>query len=124
MQDPLRIVHCDDSESFSLLVRDWLEDHPDVEVVHTAHGIREAIDRVREVQPDVVVTDTLGASSDPRYLTWLRDAAPRARLVVFTGYLRSQLHPDVVALADAIVTKGIDESELVRVLRSLPRARD
>ena len=62
---PVRIVHCDDSQSFLLLTRDWLEDHRDLEIVHSALGADEALSAVRALHPDVVVTDTFGSPSDP-----------------------------------------------------------
>jgi hypothetical protein len=39
--------------------------------------------------------------------------------VLFTGYLESQLHPDLAAAVDRVVVKGIDEHALVAVLRAL-----
>ena len=120
---PLRIVHCDDSPSFLMLTRHWLEDRPDLEVVHSALGIRDAIEHVRALQPDVIVTDTFGSSNDPTYLGWLHDAAPSARLVIFTGYRAEQLGEPLRELADAVVTKAHDERGLVAAIRGLARAR-
>ena len=116
---PVRIVHCDDSESFLLLTRDWLEDHGDLEIVHSALGADEALAAVRALNPDVVVTDTFGSPSDPAILTALHDAAPGARLVIFTGYPASHLHPTVRQLADAVVTKSHHELSLVETIRAL-----
>ena len=124
MQDrPLRIVHCDDSPSFLTLARHWLGDHPDLEIVHSALGIRDAIEHVRALQPDVVVTDTFGSAHDPTHLGWLHDAAPSARLVIFTGYRATQLGEELRVVADAVVTKQHDERELVAVLRRLGAER-
>jgi DNA-binding NarL/FixJ family response regulator len=116
---PRRIVHCDDSPSFLMLMRHWLEDHEDLELVHSALGIRDAIEQVRALQPDVVVTDTFGSATDPTYLGWLRDAAPAAVVVIHTGYVESQLGPELRDVADAVVTKQHDERELVAAIRRL-----
>ena len=121
MSSSLRIVHCDDSPDTLMLLEHWLEDHPDLVLVSSARGVRASIEQVREHQPDVVVTDTLGMTGDATFLRWLRDAAPDAAVVLFTGYRASQLVPDIVELADRVVTKGIDEAELVAELRSLRR---
>ena len=115
----LRIIHCDDSPSFLTLMRHWFEDHPDLEIVHSALGIRDAIEHVRALQPDVVVTDTFGSSADATHLGWLRDAAPPARLVIYTGYREDQLGDGLREVADAVVTKQHDERELVAVIRRL-----
>jgi DNA-binding NarL/FixJ family response regulator len=116
---PLRIVHCDDSPDVLLLVEHWFEDHPDLDVVASALGIRAAIELVGQHRPDVVVTDTLGSPRDASLLAWLHDAAPDAKLVVYTGYRPHQLAPELVQLADRIVTKSSDDVDLVAALRSL-----
>ena len=74
---------------------------------------------MRALQPDVVVSDTFGAPDDPTYLGWLHDAAPDARLVVFTGYREAQLGESLRVVADAVVTKHHDERELVAAVRRL-----
>ena len=119
MTAPLRIVHCDDSADFLMLFEHWLEDHPDLLLVSSAQGMREAIDQVHRLQPDVVVTDTMGVTGSAAFLGWLRDAAPGASIVLFTGYEAFQLDRPIVELVDRVVTKRIDEHELVAELRSL-----
>ena len=79
MTDPLRIVHCDDSDDVLVLFEHWLEDHPDLELVASAHGVREAIEEARRHQPDVIVTDTMGMTGSADFLGWLHDAAPAPR---------------------------------------------
>jgi DNA-binding NarL/FixJ family response regulator len=115
----LRVLHCDDSRSFLVLVQDWFEDYDDLELVCSTSEIREAVRGAKELAPDVIVTDTFGSPSTAEFVLCLRDAAPGCRVVLFTGYLLSQLHPDVVAAVDRVVVKGIDEQALVAVLRSL-----
>ena len=124
VSQPLRIVHCDDSPDVLLLVEHWFEDHPDLEVVASALGIRAAIELVAQHRPDVVLTDTLGSPRDAALLRWLHDAAPNASLVVYTGYTPHQLAPEMVRLADRIVTKTSDDLELVAALRSLVAGPD
>jgi DNA-binding NarL/FixJ family response regulator len=120
---PLRIVHCDDSPSFLMLARHWLEDHPDLEITYSALGVRDAIEHVRALQPDVVITDTFGSAHDATYLGWLHDAAPSAQLVILTGYREDQLGEELRVVADAVVTKQHDERELVAALRRLTGER-
>jgi DNA-binding NarL/FixJ family response regulator len=106
-----------------MLTRHWLEDHPDLTIVHSALGVRDAIEHVQALQPDVVVTDTFGSAQDPTYLGWLHDAAPSARLVIFTGYREDQIGRELRLVADAVVTKGHDERQLVATLRRITRER-
>jgi DNA-binding NarL/FixJ family response regulator len=116
---PLRIVHCDDSPDVLLLVEHWFEDHPDLDVVASALGIRAAIEQVGRHQPDVVVTDTLGSPRDASLLLWLHEAAPEARLIIYTGYAPHQLAPELTRIAERVVTKTSDEHDLVAALRAV-----
>jgi DNA-binding NarL/FixJ family response regulator len=121
MTAPLRIVHCDDSEDVIGLVDDWFGDHPDLDLVASALGMQAALEQAQARQPDAIVTDTMGLIGGETYLRMLRGAAPHAAIVLYTGYERFQLRPTIVELVDRIVTKDIDETELVAALRDLPR---
>ena len=117
----MRIFCCDDSSSFLLLLEDWLADHPDIELVGTSTSRAGALERLRDAAVDVVVTDTFAPFGDALFLGELRATAPGARLVLYTGYGRDELAPEVTGAVDAVVRKGADERELVTVLRSQGR---
>lgn len=119
MPKPLRIVHCDDAPDVLMLVEHWLEDHSDLELVASAPGLRAALAHVQAQQPDVAVTDTMSMTQGEEFLGWLRAAAPAAAIVLYTGYERHQLGLRIVQLVDRVVTKQIDEADLVATLRSL-----
>jgi DNA-binding NarL/FixJ family response regulator len=112
----LRIVHCDDASSFRTLVRYWLEDYPAFEIVGGASDAHAAVTIAHTLRPDVIVTDTFGAAADPTLVRSLRVAAPGAMLIVLTGYLEEQLHPEIARIADRVVTKAYNEARLVEVL--------
>jgi DNA-binding NarL/FixJ family response regulator len=118
---PLRVLHCDDSSSYRLLVEDWFEDYDDVRLVHSTSSVEDAVTHARSLRPDVVVTDTFGSLSAVAVIRRLHEAAPTACVLLLTGYLQRQLHREVVASVDCVITKGIDEEELIAALRSLAR---
>lgn len=120
---PVRVFHCDDSHAFTELVRFWLADHPDLEHVGAAHDAAAAVDGVAARGPDVIVLDTMGAPDDTALLGAVRAAAPGARVIVYSGYSRAVLAPSFDGVADAILTKGDDERELVSAIRSLTSSR-
>jgi len=115
----VRIFCCDDSESFLVLLEDWLEDHDDVELVGTATTREDALARVAHARADVVVTDTFAPFGDVAFLEALKAAAPGVPLVLYTGYTADQLTREVVRAVDAVVVKSADEMPLVRALRAL-----
>ena len=47
----------DDSAFMRKLISDFLSGHPDIDVIGTARNGKEAIDKVRTLQPDVVTMD-------------------------------------------------------------------
>jgi DNA-binding NarL/FixJ family response regulator len=116
---PVRVFHCDDSRAFTELVRFWLGDHPDLEHVGAAHDATAAVAGAAEHLPDVVVLDTMGAPDDASLLESVREAAPAARVIVYSGFSRASLAPTFAGRADAILTKADDESELVSAIRAV-----
>src|SRR4051812_18384545 len=92
MPDRITVFHCDDSAAFTHLVRLWLEEYDGIEHVGAAHSGAAALDAVRECAPDVVLLDTMGAPGDPALLNAIRAAAPRARVLVYSGYV-SMMRP-------------------------------
>jgi DNA-binding NarL/FixJ family response regulator len=111
---PIRVFHCDDSQPFTRLAWHWLSGCADIEHVGAAHSAGEALDAVAAADPDVVLLDTMGSPSDTTLMDAIRERAPRARVVVLSGYVRLL---ELGAGADAYVAKGDDECELLDAIR-------
>jgi DNA-binding NarL/FixJ family response regulator len=116
---PVRVFHCDDSRAFTELVRFWLADHPDLEHVGAAHDAEGAVAGAAEQVPDVVVLDTMGAPEDASLVEAVRAVAPAARVIVYSGFSRAALLQTLGATADAVLTKGDDERELVAAIHAV-----
>jgi DNA-binding NarL/FixJ family response regulator len=80
-----RVFHCDDSSAFRLLVREMLQGFGDIEMVGEAETLDEAIERLPDAKADVVLVDLFERERSAELLSVLREAAPGARLVVYTG---------------------------------------
>ena len=124
MPQRIRIFHCDDSAAFTRLVRHWLDEHGDLQHVGAAHTGDEAIEVIGDARPHVVLLDTMGSPGDTALLRGIRDAAPRVRVIVYSGYVSLLEQGELGAEADAYLEKGDDEGALVEVIRSVapPRA--
>src|SRR3954451_2466801 len=114
-----RVFHCDDSEAFTRLVAFWLAEHADIEHVGQAHTADAALAALPAVQPDVVLLDTMGVPGDDSLLHAIRDAAPAARVIVYSGYVRLMQDGALGDTADAYLHKGDEEDELVAAIRAV-----
>src|ERR1700742_2367113 len=92
----IRVFHCDDSEAFTRLVAFWLAD-----------------------RPDVILLDTMGRHGDQALLGAIRAAAPYARVIVYSGYVRLMRDGTLGEKADAYLEKGDDEHALVALIREV-----
>jgi DNA-binding NarL/FixJ family response regulator len=117
--EPIRIVACDDSPDFIELLAHWLEDYDEIELVGSAEDEREAAAVVAAQRPDVIVSDAFRPGGNPEYLRTLRAASPESRILLHTGYEPYQLADAVNELADLVVIKAFDETELVEGIRRL-----
>jgi len=115
----IRIFHCDDSAAFTRLVAHWLDEHGDIEHVGAAHTGDDAIAAIGPSQPDVVLLDTMGSPGDTALLRRIRTAAPRARVIVYSGYVSLLDEGALGVEADAYVEKGDDEDALVVMIRAV-----
>jgi DNA-binding NarL/FixJ family response regulator len=115
----IRVFHCDDSEAFTRLVRHWLAEHGDVEHVGAAHSGADALEALRGARPDVVLLDTMGSPGDGSLLERIREAAPQARVIVYSGYLSILEAEALGGDADAYLPKDDDEQALVTTIRAV-----
>jgi DNA-binding NarL/FixJ family response regulator len=115
----IRIFHCDDSAAFTQLVAHWLHEHGDIEHLGAAHTGDDAIAAIGPSQPDVVLLDTMGSPGDTALLRRIRTAVPRARVIVYSGYV-SLLEDGALGVeADAYIEKSDDENALVAMIRAV-----
>src|SRR5690348_7532216 len=109
----IRVFHCDDSEAFTRLVSFWLAEHPDIVHVGRAHTAGEALAALPAARPDVVLLDTMGRPGSDSLLNAVRELAPSAKVVVYSGYVRLMQEGALGARADAYLEKGGDDGALL-----------
>ena len=119
----IRVFHCDDSEAFTRLVAFWLSEHDDIEHVGAAHTAEAALDALPEANADVVLLDTLGRPGDDTLLLAVREAAPNARVIVYSGYVRLMQEGALGHEADAYLEKGDEDGPLIEAIRSVVAQR-
>jgi DNA-binding NarL/FixJ family response regulator len=104
---PIRVAIVDDTEDLRFLLRHALE-RGGMEVVAEAGNGLEGIDAARETQPDVVLLDLAMPVLDGRAaLPRIRREAPRARIIVLSGFGADLLSDELLALgAVGYIEKG------------------
>lgn len=76
--EPIRVIVVDDAVVVRGLLARWIDNEPDMQVVATLRGGREAIDQLERTMPDVVILDIAmpdidGIATLPRLLEKKRD---------------------------------------------------
>lgn len=118
---PWRVVLVDDFTDVRDLVRLRLEGSGVVQVVAEAGDGREAIDLARAHQPDLLLLDISMPEMDGiEALPLIREASPRTRVVVFSGFEGSDVEQQVRALgAVGFYDKGTSLKVLAAALLDL-----
>ena len=111
----VRVLHCDDSEAFRLLVREMLRDEDGIEVVGEADSEASVIAGARELRPDVVLLDLRGGDLSEDLPARLGNAVPDARIVVLSGWLGPIDETHVAAR----LGKDVEFPQLAQTLRSV-----
>jgi DNA-binding NarL/FixJ family response regulator len=115
----IRVFHCDDSEAFTRLVSFWLAEHDDIEYAGAAHSAQAALVALESADADVILLDTLGKPGDDTLLNAVREAAPGAKVIVYSGYVRLVGEGALGDGADAYLEKGDDEGPLLDAIRTV-----
>src|SRR3954449_570919 len=115
----IRVFHCDDSEAFTRLVAFWLAGHDNIEHVGEAHTAAAALAALPAARPDVVLLDTLGKPGDDTLLLAIRELAPAAKVIVYSGYVRLMQDGSLGQSADGYLEKGDEEGPLLDAIRAV-----
>jgi DNA-binding NarL/FixJ family response regulator len=114
-------VLCDDAPGVLQLTELILESEPGIEVVATAANGLEAVERCRELQPDVLVLDiSMPVMDGLTALPLVREASPETRVLVFSAFdspeMRERADADGAA---GYLRKGAAPAELALAVRAL-----
>jgi DNA-binding NarL/FixJ family response regulator len=119
----IRVFHCDDSEAFTRLVAFWLAEQDDIEHVGEAHTAAAALAALPTARPDVVLLDTLGRPGDDTLLEAIRELAPAAKVIFYSGYVRLMQDGSLGQSADGYLEKGDDDGPLIDAIRAVVKPK-
>lgn len=118
---PIRLVLVEDHAILREGLKALIELEADFHVVGEFPSVEESLDGIRDLQPDLVITDlALPGRSGIELLGEIRKLSPRTRKLVLTGheseeYIRAALN----AGADGYVLKDANSAELNLAIRTV-----
>ena len=117
----IRVLIADDSPAVQEGLCSWLEAHTDFEVVGTAGDGREAVKKVGELLPDVVIMDAQMTDMDGVEATRRIKKAHPAVGVLFLSVYANYIAASREAGADGYLLKDCEPEELLAKLRDIAK---
>jgi DNA-binding NarL/FixJ family response regulator len=117
----IRVLLVDDSDDFLDVVSEWLTADPGIEIVGKAHTGSEAVTRVEELKPDVVLMDVTMPGMNGFEATRSIKSKPGAPQVVLLAFHDSETarHAAWAAGADDLMAKADVTDGLLGLIRDL-----
>ena len=108
------VLICDDNEAMRVLLRAVIGLRRSLQVVGDAGDGEAAIVEAKRLQPDVILLDlAMPKRTGLDAIQELRQVAPRAGIIVFSGFSTASVADDVIALGAArYLSKGADVDEI------------
>ncbi|MBQ4381874.1 MAG: response regulator, partial [Oscillospiraceae bacterium] len=102
MTTKIKVLLADTNEDFRMLLSDLIDAEPDLEILGAAENGEQALQLVRELDPDVLVTDVILPKMDGlAVLQRMQAAASRTRAVVVSGFYTQQVLTEASELGAA-----------------------
>jgi DNA-binding NarL/FixJ family response regulator len=123
--EPLRVVLCDDVAELRTLMRFALEEDGDLVIVGEAGDAITGVERIADLQPDVVLLDLSMPGMDGlEAIPLVRARSPGTAIVVFSGFAEERMRgPALEHGADRYVEKGADLTEVRAIVREAGTGR-
>jgi len=120
----ISVMVADDNREFCNLLSDYMSTQEDINLVATANNGIDAIDKVIEHQPDVLILDIIMPHLDGlgvlEKLNSTPDLNPRPRVIVLTAFGQESITQQALRLgADYFVLKPFNIDVLIRRIRTL-----
>ena len=121
----VRVYICEDDDALRQLLRVALEEDGEIRVVGDAADGRTGVEGVEVTQPDIVVLDLgLPGLDGIDAIPLIRQGAPDAQIIVFSGFQASQWSGLAMRLGVArYVEKGASMDEVCAVVKEVAQQR-
>ncbi len=125
METKIRVLIADPNEDVRTLLRDLFSREEDITVTGYAADGLEAVERIGELDPDVVLLELVLPRLDGLgVLRKLAESDSRSAVLVLTGFVNSRVVAEAAELgADYFVSKPCDTAELLERIRQCAASR-
>lgn len=122
---PIQLLVADDHEVVRLGLKTLLEQVPDFVIVGEAGSGREAVAKVGQLHPDVIIMDVrMPDGSGIEACRAIRAEHPQTKVIMLTSYSDSEaVMGSVLAGADGYLLKQVGSRELVDAIRTVASGR-
>jgi DNA-binding NarL/FixJ family response regulator len=113
------VLICDDNDAMRTLLKVIVGSSPGLRVVGEASNGNDAVVEATRLQPDVVLLDlAMPVRSGLEALPDVREAAPGARVIVYSGFARGVVADEAMALGAAgYLEKGAHPDKIVALIQ-------
>lgn len=123
--ETIRVLVVDDHPMVRRGLKTYLETADDIQMVGEAGDLEEALSVVRSTPPEVILLDlVLPGPSGPQAVRALRQAAPKAQIVILTSYGDPDRAVEVLRSgAVGFLLKSVAPEDLLEAIRQAARGR-
>lgn len=121
----IRILIVEDIEAWHCIYAEVLRQHQKLEVVDIAHNSVEAVQKSRDLKPDVVLLDVgLGRTDRLEAARQIRDVSPKSRILLLGTAETSQLADLAQSIdADGYISKRNVVLDLIPAMQALGKGK-
>jgi DNA-binding NarL/FixJ family response regulator len=115
------VLICDDVDAMRVLLGLVVRLGGDLRVVGEARDGNEAIVEANRLQPDVILLDlSMPHRTGLDALPAIKQVAPGAQVIVFSGFVAATIEAEVLALGAArFIEKGVEPEVIVAAIREV-----
>ena len=124
-EDKLRVMIAEDHAVVRSGLRSVINGQDDMEVVAEAEDGVSAVEKAKEIQPDVILLDiTMPGLGGLEAKRQVKNALPRVKIVILTIHASEEfLFHALKVGADGYLTKSVHEMEVVAAIRAVSKDR-
>jgi two-component system response regulator (stage 0 sporulation protein A) len=126
MQEPIRVLLADDNRDFIEILKEYVNNQEDMVLSGVAYNGNDALEMIRNEEPDVVVLDIIMPHLDGLgVMEKFSDIPKRPRVIILTSFGQENMTQRAVQLgADYYILKPFDLDTLGKRIRQLVGYQD